>query len=201
MRLGVALEEPGKALADQLNLPRGEGLVVHSVTKGSAAEKAGVVANDILLRFAGKAVPSNVDAFTKMVNQAKADTPLEIVVLRKGKEQTLKGVTFAKQPQPQFKIADTFPLMPAGGQGVSVNLFRTQDKFNCRYQEGSLVITIHGAVNANNQAQIEQIHIQDGTQVKAYPNVMDVPAQYREKVNYIVEMVNKGTVQIQIQRN
>jgi hypothetical protein len=80
-----------------------------------------------------------------------------------------------------------------------MNLIRTKDDFNCRYQEGSLIITVLGSVDKNNKAQVKQIHIQDGTQVNNYKDVQDVPAQYKEKVNYVIDTVNKGTVQIQIQ--
>src|SRR5262249_44721292 len=55
-RLGVQLRKPSAALADQLDLPKGQGMVVEEVGPNSPAAKAGVKANDILLELDGKAV-------------------------------------------------------------------------------------------------------------------------------------------------
>jgi beta-lactamase regulating signal transducer with metallopeptidase domain len=211
-RLGAVLAPPSKVITEQLNLPAGKGLVVNSVVPGSAADKAGIKANDILMKLDGKDVPASVHDFNKALEQIKADATVDAVVLRKGKQETIKGITLPKQADNPFGGAGFGGgLGGAGGinfigpggfgkqGGVQINMFRTNDKFNCRYQEGTLIITITGSVDQNNKSQVEQIHIQDGAQVHEYKNVKDVPAQYREKVNYLIDTVNKGTVQIQIQ--
>jgi C-terminal processing protease CtpA/Prc len=92
-RLGVRVDRPSAALADQLDLPRGQGLVVLDVLPDSPAAKAGLRPHDILLQFAGKAVSSDHAEFSEMVRQAKSDTPIDLVVKRKGKDETIKGMT------------------------------------------------------------------------------------------------------------
>jgi serine protease Do len=91
-RLGLLVDRPGDALADQLNLKEGKGLVVVNVIPDSAAAKAGLKEHDVLLQFAGKDVPRDPLEFAKMVGDAKADTAVEIVLLRKGKQETVKDV-------------------------------------------------------------------------------------------------------------
>jgi S1-C subfamily serine protease len=105
-RLGVRVEKPGDTLVDQLDLPQGEGLVVVEVAADSAAAAAGLKPHDILLEFAGKPVPADGPAFVKMVQEAKPGTPLEATVLRKGRKETIKGLTLpegkpASGPQPR----------------------------------------------------------------------------------------------------
>src|SRR5262245_31063285 len=59
-RLGARLEAPPAALADQLDLPRGQGLLLTEVESDSAAAKAGLKRNDVLLELDGKPVPRDV---------------------------------------------------------------------------------------------------------------------------------------------
>ncbi|MBI3822526.1 MAG: PDZ domain-containing protein [Planctomycetes bacterium] len=97
-RLGVRVEKPGDALIAQLGLAEGKGIVLAEVREGSAAAKAGLKANDILLELAGKEVSSDVTAFTKTLDEIKKDTPVDAVVLRKGKKETVKGITLPETP-------------------------------------------------------------------------------------------------------
>jgi beta-lactamase regulating signal transducer with metallopeptidase domain len=92
-RMGVRVDRPNAALADQLDLPKGQGLVVVDVIPDSAAAKAGLKPHDILMQFEGKAVSSEPAEFSELVRDAKADTPLTVVVKRKGKEETIKGLS------------------------------------------------------------------------------------------------------------
>jgi beta-lactamase regulating signal transducer with metallopeptidase domain len=94
-RLGVRVEKPGDTLVDQLDLPAGEGLVVVEVAADSAAAAAGLKPHDILLEFDGKPVPADAPAFVKMVQEVKGGVPVEATVLRKGRRETLKGLTLA----------------------------------------------------------------------------------------------------------
>ncbi len=96
-RLGAVLEIPDPILMDQLDLPRGQGVVVRDVNTDSAAAKAGIKANDILLELNGKAVPSEQSEFAKLLEGIKAKTPVGAVVLRKGKKETIKELTL---PEP-----------------------------------------------------------------------------------------------------
>lgn len=92
-RLGTRLEQPGEAVIEQLDLPRGVGLVIGEVVSGSSAEKAGLKANDILLELDGKPVPSDPREFVKDLNGVKADMPIEAIVLRRGKRETVQGLS------------------------------------------------------------------------------------------------------------
>jgi hypothetical protein len=91
-RLGAKLSEPTPALVDQLDLPKGQGLVLEEVGANSAAAKAGLKANDIILELNGKAVSRKKEDFEKALAEVGADKAVDVVVMRKGRKETLKGL-------------------------------------------------------------------------------------------------------------
>jgi C-terminal processing protease CtpA/Prc len=103
-RLGVQVQKPGSVLADQLDLPKDQGLVIEQVVVDSAAAKAGLKAHDVLLEFNGKPVPNDPAKFIKMVEEVKANAPVDAVVLRKGKKETIKGTSLAETKARQEEV-------------------------------------------------------------------------------------------------
>ena len=103
-RLGARVDEPGATLMAQLDLPRGQGLVLDEVREGTAAAKAGLKAHDILLELDGKVVPNNTAAFLHLLDKVKPDTPVNALVLRRGKNETIKGLKL-----PRAEDAGGFP--------------------------------------------------------------------------------------------
>jgi membrane-associated protease RseP (regulator of RpoE activity) len=222
-RLGVRVDKPSAALVEQMDLPKGQGVVVEQVTPDSAAAKAGLKANDILLEVDGKPVPSEIPEFQKQLEAIKADTPVDVVVLRKGKRETLKGLSLPEakanaafpnlnlqlpnlqiQPLPPPVVAAPglpgFPgVFPGAGGGnvVMTTNFRTDDRFTTRHQEGSLVITVTGTV-ADGKSKVSEIHVQDGVTTNKYESLDKVPDQYRDKVKNLIEMCEKSNVKIEI---
>jgi len=91
-RLGAVVQAPVPALVDQLDLPKGQGMLIQDSKSDSPAAKAGLKANDILLQLDGKSVPSNLDDVTIMLNELKPDAPVDAIILRKGRRETVKGI-------------------------------------------------------------------------------------------------------------
>jgi serine protease Do len=60
-RIGVVIQPVTKELADGFGLPRAQGALVNSVEKGGPADKAGIEAGDVILRFDGKPINSSED--------------------------------------------------------------------------------------------------------------------------------------------
>ena len=60
-RIGVVIQPVTKELAESFGLPKPAGALVSSVEKGSPAEKAGIEAGDVILKFGGKDVNSSED--------------------------------------------------------------------------------------------------------------------------------------------
>src|SRR5437660_287970 len=100
--LGLALtasaREAGKHQPKQPDLP---------------AAKAGLKTHDILLELGGKAVPSEVGDFMKALNEFKTGDKVDAIVLRKGKKETVKGVTLPEVPAPNNPLQFRFQV-PGG---------------------------------------------------------------------------------------
>src|SRR3954451_10334581 len=60
-RIGVVIQEVTKELAESFGLPKTSGALVNSVEKGGPADKAGIEASDVILKFDGKNVTSSSD--------------------------------------------------------------------------------------------------------------------------------------------
>lgn len=60
-RIGVVIQPVTKELAESFGLPKPAGALVSSVEKGSPADKAGIDAGDVILKFDGKTVNSSED--------------------------------------------------------------------------------------------------------------------------------------------
>lgn len=91
-RLGIQVIAPTPTLADQLELPKAQGLIVTQVRKDSPADKAGIKSHDILLEIDGNAISNNKRAFTTQLGKIKPNSEISVVVLRKGLHSTLKGL-------------------------------------------------------------------------------------------------------------
>lgn len=214
-RLGVFVEPPSTTLAEQLDLPAGQGLIVRQVLPDSAAAKAGLKPHDLLLEFDGKAVSNRADDFARVVTAIKPDAVVEVVVVRKGKKETIKEVKLpeAKVSQPGFPQAGfpgpaqpppPLPQPPAGFQtpgiggfaSVVTTLVRTQDNLSVRHQEGGVTITLTGQI-ADGKPKIKQIQVQEGLRFEQYDSVDKVPEKYREKVKNLIELSEKSSVKIE----
>jgi hypothetical protein len=122
-RLGASLRPPSPTLVDQLDLPKGEGLVIQGLQKGSAAAKAGVKENDILLELNGKKVPSDLGRFDELLRKIKADKKVDAVVLRKGKRETIEGLSL-----PEAKVAAGGPGMLGGPGGMQERMQQMMER-------------------------------------------------------------------------
>lgn len=94
--LGVAIEEASEALAEQLGLDSGVGLVVTHVSADSPAAKAGLKKNDVLVELAGQSLVHPAQ-LRKLVQARKPGDNLTLVFYRAGKKQT-ESATLEKAP-------------------------------------------------------------------------------------------------------
>jgi hypothetical protein len=213
-RLGVRVGKPSDAMIDQLDLPKGQGVVIEDVTADSAAAKAGMKTHDILLELNGKPVPSDAQEMAKLVREIKADTPVDALVLRKGRKETLKGLKLPEAKaveRPNLQGADGFPGLPGadGLPGLPGNIFpnlnnratvtihRNNDQFNAREHNGNVTITASGTL-ADGKATLKELRVKDGGETKTYESLDKVPEQYRDKAKSLVEMVENGKGRVEI---
>ena len=242
-RLGIRVEKPTAVLVEQLDLPPERGVVIIHVDPKSAAEKAGLKPNDILLEFDDKPVHHDVSELPKIIGETKAGVPVNVVILRKGKKETIDGAALPENKgQTLMRVRPVGPLrvtvqpavtlqpdqpLPAlefdggagaglgrgglgrgpGGirtnvtvtdsKGVFTTLFRNDDRFTARHQEGTLVITLTGKV-AKGKAKITEIAVEDGAKTHTYEKIDKVPKRYRDKVKNLAEMSEGRNAHIEV---
>ncbi|OYW57618.1 MAG: serine protease [Rhizobiales bacterium 17-65-6] len=110
--IGVRIQAVTDEIAESLGIGKARGALVGGVSDNGPAAKAGIKAGDVVVRFDGKDVKEMRD-----LPRVVADTPVgreaDVVVIRKGKEETLK-ITIARMPEDEKQAAasDT-PTPPA----------------------------------------------------------------------------------------
>jgi S1-C subfamily serine protease len=97
-RLGIDAEDIGGQLGSFFGAPDGEGILVRSVNSGSAAEKAGLKAGDVITSFNGERVRGLGDLRQKLGAQSDAKTA-KIGVLRNKSELSLSVELPARTPK------------------------------------------------------------------------------------------------------
>lgn len=82
-RIGVTIQEMTRELAESFGLNKPNGALISSVEKNAPADKAGIVASDVILKFDGKLVGSSSD-LPRIVAAVKPGTKVEVELWRKG---------------------------------------------------------------------------------------------------------------------
>jgi len=115
--LGVRIQQVTKEIADVEKLKGTEGALVASVGEGSPAEKAGLKAGDIILKFDGKKIDT-MRALPKLVSNTEVGKKVELEIWR-NKKLIKKKLTLGrlessddfkeeeKKNKPEIKIKDT----------------------------------------------------------------------------------------------
>lgn len=95
--LGVRLDQPGPALAAQLDLGK-RGLLVVNICEGSPADRAGLQQYDVIVKFGGQEVTRDHESLGKRLCELGPNAPVELVVLRHGAERSL-STTLESRPR------------------------------------------------------------------------------------------------------
>jgi serine protease Do len=96
-RIGVVIQEVTKELADSFGLPRAAGALVNSVEKGGPADKAGIQASDVILKFDNKEIDSS-NELPRIVAATRPGSKATVQVWRKGERKDLQ-LTVGETPE------------------------------------------------------------------------------------------------------
>jgi serine protease Do len=87
--LGIQTENLTRQLGEYFGVKDGEGVLVRSVEKGSAAEKAGLKAGDVIVRADNEKLTDRTD-LSHILRNHRSGGKMTLVVMRDKKEQTLQ---------------------------------------------------------------------------------------------------------------
>ena len=110
--LGIQTEEVTKDNFAKYGLREVRGVAVEKVIEGSPAEKAGLQAGDVIVRFNNEEVTS-VRKLTRLLGEVSPDHQVKLTVMRSGSERELTA-TLGKRPMPKFEEGafSNFPRTP-----------------------------------------------------------------------------------------
>ncbi|OGW19922.1 MAG: hypothetical protein A2X55_03810 [Nitrospirae bacterium GWB2_47_37] len=89
--LGVTIQEITPEIAKKFGLKASEGALVSDVAKGSPSHRAGVMRGDVILELNGKKI-RDVASLRNMVAQSNIGSQVDIKILRRDREITLKAI-------------------------------------------------------------------------------------------------------------
>lgn len=116
--LGVGIQPVTSVLSQEFELDAVQGAVVTDVRAGTPAAKAGLQSGDVIVKFDGRNI-KEPRTLQGAVERASLEDDHEIVVIRDGKELTLK-VNVATMPD-QFTAATSADPKPADAQTSRFN--------------------------------------------------------------------------------
>ena len=96
-RIGVTIQELTRELAESFGLSKPNGALISSVEKNGPADKAGIEASDVILKFDGKPVNSSSD-LPRMVAATKPGSQVDVELWRKGGSRQIT-VEIAEMPE------------------------------------------------------------------------------------------------------
>lgn len=199
-RLGVVIQEVSKELADSLGLTKPIGAVVNAVEKGGPADKAGIEAGDVILKFDGKTINNSAD-LPRMVGTTRPGGRSVVQVWRKGATRDI-NVTVGEVPdekQANAKAPRGKPTEQAANRlGLVVSELTAEQKRELKMNSGLLIEDIRGqgARSDLRTGDIVIALIAKGatTEVKTVEQFNKLLAQF-EKGSNVTLLVRRGEMQ------
>jgi serine protease Do len=152
-RIGVQIDQVTKDVAESIGLGKPQGALVRSVESGSPAEKAGVEAGDIIVRFDGKVIEKASD-LPRMVGNTRPGTRSTMTVFRRGGSKDLSVVIAEIEPEKPVRRTAEKEEKPKGSPaaqsvGLSVSELTDAQKKELKLKGGVKVEAVtDGAARA-----------------------------------------------------
>ncbi len=147
-RIGVSIQEMTRELADSFGLAKAEGALISGVERGGPADRAGVRASDVILKFDNKPVTSSSD-LPRIVAATKPGSEVGVLLWRKGSTLKISIVVGEIQDAPGKRVADNQSDDPQSQSisrlGLKVAELTDEQKAELHVGGGLLVLEAKGA--------------------------------------------------------
>ncbi|CAN5440277.1 DegQ family serine endoprotease [soil metagenome] len=145
-RIGVQIGEVTRDVAESLGLAKAQGAQVQRVEPGSPAEKAGLEAGDIILKFNGTVIEKSSD-LPRLVGNTKPGTPSTVTVWRKGASRDLTLTVSEMESEKNGKKDDKKPKaeQAANALGLVVSDLAEERRKDLKLPGGAVVDSAEGA--------------------------------------------------------
>ncbi|MFN7572537.1 MAG: Do family serine endopeptidase [Betaproteobacteria bacterium] len=181
-RIGVIIGQVTKEVAEGIGLAKPQGALVSSVERDSPAEKAGVEAGDVILRFDGKPIETSVE-LPRVVGATKPGTKSTMQVWRKGKTIDLQVTVAETQADRQPTRRGEPPAKPQNGGpnalGLTVSDVPAERLKELRLRAAVQVDAVEGAAAAAGLRQgdlivaVNNVEVQNTKQFNDFVGKLD----------------------------
>ena len=141
-RLGVTIQEVDQQLADSFGLDRPHGALVSGVEDGSPADKAGVVAGDVITGLEGVAIDRSSELPAR-VSRLKPGSTATLEVWRDRSRRSVK-LTIGELDEPAAKVASAGKQARGGRLGLAVRALSADERKARQVAGGVLVEEVAG---------------------------------------------------------
>ena len=144
-RIGVQIGEVTKEVAESLGLPRAQGALVQRVEPGGPAEKSGLEAGDIILKFNGTQIEKSTD-LRRMVGASKPSTRVTVTIWRKGANRDISLQIAELEPEKSTRKEDrkSKPEQQANALGLIVSDLSDSQRRELKVDGGVIVESSDG---------------------------------------------------------
>src|SRR5690606_725327 len=113
--LGVRIQPVTEDMVQALDLKEAKGAMIAGVIENSGVDNKALEAGDVVIRFDGKAIDKARD-LPRLVAESPVGAEVEIVIIRKGLEKTVK-VTLGRLVDDESNVTSDELSVPELGEG------------------------------------------------------------------------------------
>ena len=190
-RLGVTIQELNQTLAESFKLKHPVGALVSNVAAGSAAEKAGIEAGDVILKYNSQPIGRSGD-LPSLVAMGKPGDKATLEIWRGGKKIDLTATLTESK---DTAVADSSDESGAaqGKLGVVVRPLTAEEKSQSKLGSGLMVERAAGAAARAGIESGDVIVSVNGTAVKTVEQLQAIVAKQSK---HLAVLVQRGEAKI-----
>jgi len=164
-RIGIRLSEVPKEVAESFGLSKGQGAFVNMVEPGMPADKAGIVAGDIVLDFNGQPVTKWTE-LSRIVANTKPGTKSTVTLWNKGKTRTVTLVTAELEQDKPIKPKAKEETVKSNILGLNVIDLTEEQKRELKVTSGVIIESVDGSAERAGLQQGDLISQLNNTEIK-----------------------------------
>ncbi len=192
-RIGVVIQPVTKELADGFGLSRPQGALVNSVEKGGPADKAGIEAGDVILRFDSKVVNASED-LPRVVGATKPGSRVTLQIWRNKQARDLQVVVAEIQDDRatrQGRRGGKPPTASPSQYGLTLSDLTETQRAELKVSGGVLVENAQGAAARAGIRRGDVILAINNQDVKSVEQFNQVMGQF-DKGRIVALLIRRG---------
>ncbi len=193
-RIGVVIQPVTKELADGFGLTKSQGALVNSVEKGGPADKAGIEAGDVILRFDGKSIASSED-LPRVVGGTRPGSRVTAQVWRNKGARDMQVTVAELQEDPRAARGGRGQKPPAAAPmvyGMSLTDLTDAQKKELKIETGVMVGEVQGAAARAGVRKGDVVLAVNNQDVKSVEQFNQMMAQF-DKGRIVALLVRRGS--------